>query len=73
MPWEESHLFKSFSKSKKEQIIQDRVELLWNQARPNLSAIKWILDFKYKTNVCLNTIHNHDSGTYQAARKSQEA
>ena len=73
MPREESHPFKSFSKSKREQIIQEGLELSRKQDKPNLSAVKRILDFKYKTNVCLNTIRNRDSGAHQAAGKGHEA
>jgi hypothetical protein len=72
MPWEEPHPFKSFSGPKKEQIIQEGVKLFWQQAKPNLSAIKQFLDTKYKTNICLGTICNHASGAHQEPRKGHE-
>jgi hypothetical protein len=40
MPWEESHPFKNFSESKREQIIQEGVELFQKQAKPNFSGVK---------------------------------
>jgi len=73
MPWEEFYPFKSFSGSKKEQIIQEGVKRFQKQAKPNLSAVKRILDTKYKTNVCLGTICNHNSGAHQTIGKGHEA
>ena len=73
MPWEEFYPFKSFSESKREQIIQEGVKLFQTQAKPNLSAVKRILDTKYKTKVCLNSIRNRASGAHQAARKGHGA
>lgn len=73
MPWEEVHPFKSFSKSKREQVIQEGVDFFRTQATPNLSAMKRFLDTKYKTNVCLGTIRNRASGAHQDARKGHEA
>ena len=45
--------FKSFSESEREKIIQEGVDLLQHQ-QPNLSAVKRLLDAKYKTSVCLD-------------------
>jgi hypothetical protein len=72
MLWEEFHLFKSFSESKREQIIQEGVDLVQKQAKTNLSAVKRILNTKYKTNVCLGTICNCFSGAHQTARRGHE-
>jgi hypothetical protein len=73
MSREEFHPFKSFSKSKREQIIQEGVDLFWKKAKPNLSAIKWFLDTKYNTNVCLGTVRNRASGAHQDTGKGHEA
>jgi hypothetical protein len=40
MPCEEFHTFKSFPSSKREEIIQEGIELLQRQGKPNLSAVK---------------------------------
>jgi Tc5 transposase DNA-binding domain len=73
MPGEELHPFKSFSKSKREHVIQEGIALFQKQAKPSLSAVKRILDTKYKTSVCLGTIRNRASGAHQDARKGHEA
>jgi len=73
MPCEDPHPFKSFSESKREQIIQEGVSLFQRQTKPNFSDVKWFLDSKYNTNVCLGTIRNRASGAHQDARKGYEA
>jgi len=65
MPGEEFHAFKSFSSSKREEIIREGVELLCRQAKPNLSVAKQFLDEKYKTNICLGTLRNCHLGEHQ--------
>jgi hypothetical protein len=72
MPGEDFHRFKSFSEPKKEQIIQEGVNLFQQQPKPNLSAIKRFLNTKYKTKVCLSTIRNRASDAHQDARKGHE-
>ena len=62
--------FKSFSESKREKIIQEGVDLLRRQQKPNLSAVKRLLDTKYKTCVCLGTIRNRASCKHETARKA---
>ena len=65
--------FKSFSEIEREKIIQEGVDLLRTQQKPNLSAIKRHLDAKYNTNICLNTIRNRAFGKHQNAREAHEA
>ena len=72
MPQQELHRFKGFSGHKREQIIQEGVDIFRKQAKPNLSAVKQILDTKYKTSVCLGTIRNCASGAHRDARKGYE-
>ena len=73
MPGEKLYAFKSFSNSKREAIIQEGVDLLRKQQRPNISAVKRILDAKYKTSVCLGTIRNRASGEHQNAKHGHAA
>ena len=73
MPREEFYPFKSFSRSIKEQIIQEGVDLFRKQEKPNLSAVKRILNTKHKTSVCLGTIYNRSSGAHQTIGKGHEA
>jgi hypothetical protein len=44
MPCEEFHTFKSFPSSKREEIIQEGIELLQRRGKPNLSAVKRFLN-----------------------------
>ena len=73
MPREEFHAFKTFSDSKREEIIQEGVGLLRKQEKPNISAVKQILNEKYKTTICLGTLHYHASGEHQNSRNAHTA
>jgi hypothetical protein len=73
MPCEEFHAFKTFSNSKREEIIQEGVELLRRQAKLNLSAVKRFLDEKYKTNICLGTLRNRHLGEHQNNKDAHTA
>ena len=73
MPSEQLCAFKSFSASKREQIIQEGVKLYQTQQTPNFSAIKWLLDKKYNTSICLGTIRNQASGEHQDTRTGHAA
>src|SRR6516162_9833652 len=68
MPTEECQSFRSFPDSKREAIIQEGVNLYQVQQKPNFSHIKQFLNEKYRTNVCLGTIHNSASGEHQSAQ-----
>ena len=73
MPTEVLHAFKSFSSSKREEIILEGIELYCKQKKCNLHAVKRFLDEKHKTSICLNTICNHASGEHQNPRKAHES
>jgi hypothetical protein len=70
---EEFHIFKTFPSSKREEIIQEGVELLQRWGKPNLSAVKQFLNEKYKTNICLGTLCNHYLGEHQDNKDAHAA
>lgn len=62
--------FKSFSELKRERIIQEGVDLLRKQQKPNLSAVKRQLKEKYRTTICLGTIRNRAYGKHDNAMQA---
>jgi hypothetical protein len=73
MPCEEFQAFKTFSDSKREEILQEGIQLLRKQKKPNISSVKRLLDTKHKTSICLGTLRNRVSGEHQSNKNAHTA
>ena len=65
--------FRAFSDSKREEILQEGIQLLRKQKKPNITSVKRLLDAKYNTQICLGTLRNRASGAHQSNRSAHTA